>query len=64
MGDPGAGDPSQEPQVHLVNSSAVPTSSKPAPTALLPTGNVVGGLPAALMSHCQVGAVRADSKPS
>ncbi|MEW5299233.1 MAG: hypothetical protein WDW36_002268 [Sanguina aurantia] len=56
----GPGDPSQEPQVHLVNTSAAPTSSKPAPTALLPTGNVVGGLPAALLSHCQVRGISAS----
>lgn len=49
------GDPSQEPQVHLVSTSAAPSSPGPASTKLLPTGNVVGGLPAALMSHCQVG---------
>uniref|UniRef100_A0A7S0RPI1 Proteasome assembly chaperone 1 n=1 Tax=Chlamydomonas leiostraca TaxID=1034604 RepID=A0A7S0RPI1_9CHLO len=53
----GAGDASQEALVFRLATAQQPSSSQPAgphPVPTLPTGNVVGGLPAAILSYCQV----------
>ncbi|PNH07828.1 hypothetical protein TSOC_005670 [Tetrabaena socialis] len=53
----GQGDASQEEMVFSLLTRAArqqQPSTHPAPAPLLPTGTVVGGLPAALLSHCQV----------
>ncbi|KAG2444873.1 hypothetical protein HXX76_001611 [Chlamydomonas incerta] len=51
----GQGDASQEELLFLLRTRAAAQALPGRPAApLLPTGTVVGGLPAALLSHCQV----------
>lgn len=59
----GAEDPTQEPLQYVLESTAA-AGSCPHGLPYLPTGNLVSGLPAALMSCCQVGPTTQSSQPS
>ncbi|KXZ55257.1 hypothetical protein GPECTOR_3g396 [Gonium pectorale] len=50
----GQGDASQEELLFSLRTRAAQQQEGKLPAPLLPTGTVVGGLPAALLSHCQV----------